>query len=162
MGKNVPLYAGIETLRRAGDWIQWGGPQLFTDGRFAKLPDQRAKFHALDVPDTRVPAGSFFLTNRRGKQFNSMVFADVDTLMGGGREDIFISAEDARRAGLSEGDPVRLVNQHGRYLGRTHIDNIKPGHLQAYWPEINHLIPRCYDPLSEEPDYNTIVTIERG
>jgi molybdopterin-dependent oxidoreductase alpha subunit len=162
IGRLVPLYAGIETLRKAGDWVQWGGAQLFADARFPKLPHSRAKFHVLTVPDTRVPEGSYFLANRRGKQFNSMVFADVDTLMGGARDDVFISAADAARHGLRDGDPIRLRNEQGQFLGRARVEQIKEGHLQAYWPEINHLIPRCYDPLSEEPDYNTIVQIDRA
>ena len=33
--------------------------------------------------------------------------------------------------------------------------------LQTYWPESNVLIPPEWDPLSEEPDYNCMVRIER-
>lgn len=162
MGRVMPLYAGIETLRKAGDWVQWGGPQLFSDGRFAELPDQRAQFLANPAPDVDVPADWFFLTNRRGKQFNSMVFEDVDTLQGGTtRTDVFLSAADAARLGIAEGARIRLVNDQGAFEAIARIERIRDGHLQAYWPEINHLLPRCVDPMSEEPDYNTIVRIER-
>ena len=40
--------------------------------------------------------------------------------------------------------------------------NIKPGVVQAYWPECNGLIGRRWDPRSLEPDYNAAVTIERA
>jgi hypothetical protein len=37
---------------------------------------------------------------------------------------------------------------------------MKSRHLQAYWPETNVLIPRRFDPVSGEPDYNAIVIAE--
>ncbi len=37
---------------------------------------------------------------------------------------------------------------------------MKPRHLQAYWPEVNVLIPRRFDPVSGEPDYNAFVKAE--
>jgi hypothetical protein len=37
---------------------------------------------------------------------------------------------------------------------------MKPRHLQAYWPETNVLIPRRFDPVSGEPDYNVMVVAE--
>jgi molybdopterin-dependent oxidoreductase alpha subunit len=161
MGRVMPVYAGIEDLRSEGDWLQWGGAQLYADGQFAKMPDGRARFAPLEPPDNTVPPGWFFCTNRRGKQFNSMVFADVDTLQGGrGRNDVFISAADAGRLGIVDSAPLRLVNDHGSFDGVAHIAGIKVGHLQVYWPEINPLIPRTWDPISEEPDYNTAVRVE--
>lgn len=162
MGRVMPVYAGIEKLSKEGDWLQWGGPYLCADGRFPNMPDERARFAPLEPPTVDRPAGTYFLTNRRGKQFNSMVFATDDTLQGGkGRHDIFISAADAAREGLSDGDPVRLKNEHGEMRGVARITEMKPGHLQAYWPEANPLIPRRYDPTSKEPDYNATVALER-
>ncbi len=38
--------AGIETLKAKGDQIQWGGPHLYADGRFA-TPDGKAHFSAV-------------------------------------------------------------------------------------------------------------------
>src|SRR4029079_1626558 len=35
IARAIPLYQGIETLAAKGDQIQWGGPTLFADGRFA-------------------------------------------------------------------------------------------------------------------------------
>lgn len=42
----VPLYTGLERLAQPGDWLQWGGPQLFSDGTFLDLPEGRARFSA--------------------------------------------------------------------------------------------------------------------
>jgi anaerobic selenocysteine-containing dehydrogenase len=161
IGRVMPVYAGIEKLSKEGDWLQWGGPHLHAGGRFEKMPDERARFMPLEPPDVDVPPGWFFLTNRRGKQFNSMVFADVDTLQGGSRDEVFIAQADADRLGVANGDRIRLRNAQGEFVGVARIEQIKAGHLQAYWPEINHLIARTWDPLSEEPDYNTAVEIVR-
>ncbi|MEE2751743.1 MAG: FdhF/YdeP family oxidoreductase [Myxococcota bacterium] len=161
MGRTMPVYAGIETLKKEGDWIQWGGSQLCKDGDFSKMPDNKAVFTPIAPPDRRVPEGQLLLTTRRGKQFNSMVFTDQDTLQGaGGRNDLFISATDAAQHGLREGSPIRLGNELGVFTGITRIADIAPGCVQGYWPEVNILIPRCWDPLSLEPDYHAAVSIE--
>ena len=39
---------------------------------------------------------------------------------------------------------------------------VMEGTLQAYWPEANVLLTRRYDPVSAEPDYNAVVTVERS
>ncbi len=72
----VPAYAGIEDLERLGDSVQWGGARLGEHGRF-DTPDGRAHFHVVHPPQPPA-AGAFVLSTRRGKQFNSMVYADVD------------------------------------------------------------------------------------
>lgn len=157
----MPLYKGIETFRRDGDYVQWGGPFLYGDGKFAKMPDGKARLLVVDPPDNDLKPGEFMLTNRRGKQFNSMVFSHQDTLHGGfQRHDIFIARQDATRLQIVDGQRIRVVNELGHLDGTARVEELAPGHLQAYWPEVNHLIPRCLDPLSEEPDYNTKVRVE--
>jgi len=37
---------------------------------------------------------------------------------------------------------------------------MKERHLQTFWPETNVLIPRRFDPVSGEPDYNAFVLAE--
>jgi len=159
----MPLYAGIERLEKAGDWVQWGGPQLYTDGHFPKMPEGRARFTVLATPELGVPTGTFYLTTRRGKQFNSIVLADVDKLQGGaGRDDLFLAHEDARRLGIREGERVRVRSAHGEWVGNAHLTRITEGVVQAYWPECNPLIGLRWDPRSEEPDYNTPVELSKA
>ena len=57
------------------------------------------------------------------------------------RDDIIMSAEDAERMGLKNGDAITLRNEHGSLSGRVRIDRIKPGCLQAHWPEANVIFP---------------------
>lgn len=161
MGRVMPVYAGIENLRAEGDWVQWGGPMLCSGGTFPNLPDNKAQFQPIVPPVTAWGEGVYVLMNRRGKQFNSMVFSEKDAIQGGTRRDeVFVSAVDAYREGVQNGDRVRLVNTRGALEFVVRIDDIKPGHLQVYWPECNPLLPNVWDPVSREPDYNTRVSLE--
>jgi len=162
MSRVMPIYQGIEKLKIEGDHLQWGGPYLFKGGNFSNMPDNRALFSVLVPPDRRASEGRFHLSTRRGKQFNSMIFGAADRLMGSKtREAVFISPEDAERLGLYDGDRVVLRSQGGEMGGVIQIAPLKPGTLQAYWPEANVLIDRHTDPLSGEQDYYTEVAIEK-
>ncbi|MDP9263140.1 MAG: FdhF/YdeP family oxidoreductase, partial [Acidobacteriota bacterium] len=158
MAAAMPVYAGIEKLAKEGDWIQWGGPRLFTDG-FAKMPGGRARFLPVTIPAIDVPPGKFYVTTRRGKQFNSMTFGAEDPLTGGQRYDILVNPRDAARLGVKEGDIVLLRSNTGEFAGSARFADISEGNLQAYWPECNVLIERRYDPVSAAPDYNAVVEV---
>jgi molybdopterin-dependent oxidoreductase alpha subunit len=162
IARAVPLYAGIESLAEPGDSVQWGGPRLFADGRFA-TPDGKAHFSVVARHGRAAPAGSLRLSTRRGKQFNSMVQREIDPLTGAARADVLISREDAERLGVTDGAPIRLVSAAGRYSGRARIEEIKPGNVEVHWPEGNALLSREEkDAISREPDYNTFVRVERA
>jgi molybdopterin-dependent oxidoreductase alpha subunit len=162
IGATVPLYAGIETLSKAGDWIQWGGEQLCVGGKFPGMPEEKARFTVLEPRHIEVPEGAFYLTTRRGKQFNSIVIKDHDPVQGGKkRDDLLISAADLAKLGLSDGMRARVVSDIGKMEVNLRLADIRAGVLQAYWPECNVLIGRRIDPRSEEPDYNAVVRIER-
>jgi molybdopterin-dependent oxidoreductase alpha subunit len=185
IARAVPLYKGIETLAAKGDQIQWGGPTLYADGRFA-TPDGKAHFAAVSLDrrqtsvlgrQTRVrlhapegpgaPGGpdgprlSFAMSTRRGKQFNSMVQREIDPLTGADRDDILISDGDLSQLGLADGTRVRLRSDAGTFDGRLKRAPIKPGNLEVHWPEGNVLLGNTLDPDSLEPDYNATVLIER-
>jgi molybdopterin-dependent oxidoreductase alpha subunit len=162
IARAVPLYKGIETLQREGDQMQWGGPQLFADGRFA-THDGRAQFAALTPVPRAKPADAFYVSTRRGKQFNSMVQRETDPLTGAARHDILISKKDADARGLRDGDRVRLTSTTGTYTGSVKVDRIQAGNLQVHWPEGNVLLSaQEIDPASREPDYNAVVMLEKA
>jgi hypothetical protein len=79
IGKTVPLYAGIERVSKEGENFQWGGPRLFAEGEFA-TPDGKAHFSVVSPKERRAPKGMFYVSTRRGKQFNSMVQRATDPL----------------------------------------------------------------------------------
>lgn len=160
IASTVPLYAGIETLASKGDQVQWGGPTLFADGRFA-TPDGKARFAAVTLARPARGDGQFTVSTRRGKQFNSMVQRDVDPLTGARRDDILISADDLARLELADGALVTLRSERGTFTGRVKRARIKPGNLEVHWPEGNVLLAGDrLDPDSLAPDYNAEVTIE--
>uniref|UniRef100_A0A832I7P3 FdhF/YdeP family oxidoreductase n=1 Tax=Eiseniibacteriota bacterium TaxID=2212470 RepID=A0A832I7P3_UNCEI len=160
MARAMPLYAGIERLEREGQWVQWGGERLFTDG-FARMPGGRARFSPVPVPRVEIPPGHFYLTTRRGKQFNSMTHEEKDVLMGAStRRDVLIHPDDAARIGVADGGAILLRSATGEWTGIARHAPMKERHLQAYWPEVNVLISRAFDPVSGAPDYNVLVTAE--
>jgi len=162
MSRVMPIYQGIEKLRKEGDHLQWGGPFLHKAGQFSGMPNGRALFSVLNPPDRRASPGRFYLATRRGKQFNSMTFGTVDRLMGAkARDIIFISPEDAEQLELADGARVVVRSDTGEMNGVVQMAPVKSGTLQAYWPEANVLISRRTDPVSGEPDYNVEVSIEK-
>lgn len=161
MAKVMPLYAGIETLEKEGQWVQWGGQRLAEGGLFKNLPECRARFRRLELPHSVVPEGMFFLASRRGKQFNSITWGENDLITGAQtRKAVFFGAQDAAKLSLREGDKVRLTSETGTFDGVVRLGPCRSGHLQAFWPECNPLIGRRYDPISGEPDYNALVKVD--
>jgi molybdopterin-dependent oxidoreductase alpha subunit len=169
ISRAIPLYRGIERLRVKGDQVQWGGRLLYEDGRFA-TSDGKAHFSLVAPIGRRSDAGPvsaepgqqnlFFVSTRRGKQFNSMVQRDQDPLTGASRDDVFISPEDLRRLHLEEGAAVNLTSEDGTFRGRLKSAAMTPGNLEVHWPEANVLLcGRAIDPESHEPDYNAVVRL---
>jgi molybdopterin-dependent oxidoreductase alpha subunit len=152
-----PTYKGIANMKKKGDNFQYGGPRLLVDR--CLTPDGKGHFTAVDLPEEKVPEGRFLLATRRGKQFNSIINSNVDPITGAGRDHVIMAREDAERFGLKDGDAVTLRNELGEFHGRVKIDRIKPGSLQAHWPEINVLIPAGRLDASGVPDYNATVEL---
>jgi molybdopterin-dependent oxidoreductase alpha subunit len=164
ISRAVPLYRGIERLNRKGDQFQWGGRNLYEDGRFGTA-DGKARFSVVAPLGRRSDATSagaphFFVSTRRGKQFNSMVQRHVDPLTGASRDDVFISRDDLARLKLSEGAAVELTSPDGTFRGRLKAAAMTPGNLEVHWPEGNVLLSGgAIDPESLEPDYNAVVRL---
>jgi len=159
MERVMPVYRGIGGLRKQGDAVQYGGPLLCVGGH-CPTADGRAVFTAVPIPDSP-PEETLFLTTRRGRQFNSMIFGEKDAFSGAGRRDILTSSQDAKKLGLAPGDRITLRSEVGEMEGICRLADVAPGTLQAYWPEANVLLPRILDPGSMEPDYNVHVRLEK-
>jgi predicted molibdopterin-dependent oxidoreductase YjgC len=162
----VPFYEGVQNLKKSGDAVQYGGPHLCADWKFP-TPDGKAHFRAVPLPsrqDARAPETSpprFIVSTRRGKQFNSLVYAEVDPLNGAPRDAVLMSREDASELQLRQNDRVLLTNEIGRYEARVFLAPIARRNLQIHWPEGNVLINRSLtDPAGGVPDYNASVTIQ--
>ena len=160
----VPLYAGIEALGASGDNVQYGGRHLAAGGAFPTASG-RGRFSAVEPPADRVPEGMFEVSTRRGKQFNSMVYAAADPLNGAERDHVLVSHRDAMALGLEDDDPVVLRSETGTYRCRVRRVKLPPGTLQVHWPEGNVLLPsgpEHREPQSHVPDYTAVVHLERA
>lgn len=171
IARAVPSYAGIEKLEKQGDAFQWGGPHLCADRKF-KTADGKAHFAPVTPPKQLAPCAvaeapdgkpRFLLATRRGKQFNSMVQAEVDPLTGAARDHIFVSPNDARKLGIEHDAPIEVRSPLGRFRGRAFLFDVAEGTVQGHWPEVNPLLPSgVIDREGGVPDYNVAVTIERA
>jgi anaerobic selenocysteine-containing dehydrogenase len=154
------VYSGVELLRTTGDAIQWGGTRLCEGGTFP-TPDGRARFLAVAPSEVDVPEGSFVLSTRRGKQFNTMVHEQKDPLTGAMRDALFMAASDIDALGLRDGDRVVIRSDHGEMRARLHESPLRPGNVQVFFPEGNVLLRSGRrDAASGVPDYNAVVTVE--
>jgi molybdopterin-dependent oxidoreductase alpha subunit len=157
----VPFYDGFQRLRKTGDAYQYGGPHLCADWKFP-TPDGKAHFRPVPLPNIARKPGEFEVSTRRGKQFNTLIYAEVDPLNGAARDAVLMNPDDAAKLHLSNNDPVSLRNDVGHYQGRVFLAPIAPGNLQVHWPEGNVIIPHgICDKAGGVPDYNTRVTIEK-
>jgi molybdopterin-dependent oxidoreductase alpha subunit len=110
--------------------------------------------------------GEFTLiTLRSNDQFNTTIYGFSDRLRGleGRRDILLINPEEIARAGLSEGQTVRLICAvEDGYKRVSDPLVVKPFDLPdrcvaAYYPEINPLIPLHYhDELSKTPAYKSV------
>ena len=128
----VPMYAGIEDLEQAGDAVQYGGRHLCPGGRFP-TPTGRARFSVVDVAPTALGPDEWYVSTRRGKQFNSMVLATTDPLTGAGRDAVYIDSHDAGVLGVADGDAddadERRRDVHGPGQARAPADADAAGAL---------------------------------
>ncbi|MBI3874539.1 MAG: hypothetical protein HY300_00915, partial [Verrucomicrobia bacterium] len=182
----VPFYDGIQHLKQTGDAIQYGGPHLCAGWKFP-TDDGKAHFKAVPLPAEPVGRGSaepcligerkyggstesrpseakeFTVSTRRGKQFNSLIYADVDPINGAPRDAVLMNADDAAALHLAANDRVLLKSDLGTFEARVFLVPIARGNLQIHWPEGNVLIRRgVTDAGGGVPDYNARVTVEKA
>jgi molybdopterin-dependent oxidoreductase alpha subunit len=157
-----PNYDGIQHLKKQGDVFQWGGAWLCEDGVFS-TSDGKGNLIAMDIPLVEKQEGQFTVTTRRGKQFNSMVYNEVDPLNGAERYDVLMNPEDGRHLSVAEGEGVVLYNGFGVFQGRAKFVDIARGNVEVHFPEGNFLLPRGrYEKYAGIPDYNITVSLEKA
>lgn len=157
-----PNYEGIQHLKKQGDVFQWGGAWLCEDG-ICPTPDGKGNLIPVEIPNLNKKEGQFVLTTRRGKQFNSMVFKEVDPINGAERYDVLINKTDAKDFSITEGEGIVIYNRYGVFQGRAKFAEIARGNLGVHFPEGNFLLPKGkYDKFAGIPDYNIAVTVEKA
>jgi anaerobic selenocysteine-containing dehydrogenase len=156
----VPAYALIRTLRSEGDQFQCGGAMLCAGWQFP-TPDGKAHFSLVKLPERDLPPGSFIVTTRRGRQFNSMVQGERDAHTGASRGSVLISPADAAELGVAGGERVVLRSGTGSMEAQAMLAPVARGTLQVHWPEGEVLIDRRRrSSASGIPEYTAVVTVE--
>ena len=156
----VPAYDGIQHFDGTGDAIQYGGPHLCDNWEFP-TPDGQAHFVVVQLPFSNKREGWFKVSTRRGRQFNSLIYGEIDPINNAARDSILMNPEDAGDLQFSQHQKVKLVSKTGVFEGRILFASIARGNLQVHFPEGNVLIPRgIVDPGGGVPDYNTEVRVE--
>ncbi|WP_409342994.1 FdhF/YdeP family oxidoreductase [Paenibacillus sp. MBLB4367] len=162
IAKAAPYYDGVQHLRQKGDVFQWGNAYL-CEGGACPTSDGRGRLLPIELPELRKPEGHFYVTTRRGKQFNSMVYSSTDPFNAADRFDVLVHKNDARTLGIREGDAIVAYNRHGYFYGRAKFDMIREGNIAVYWPEGNALLPKgVYEPFAGIPEYNAAVIVEKA
>lgn len=158
--------------------------RLFTPGGFYRgnkarerqwqTKSGRAEFRlppALSALGRAPGAGEYTLiTLRSNDQFNTTIYGFTDRLRGlsGDRMIVLMNPEEIARAGLRDGQRVRLVcaedDGHRREVAGLTVTpyDLADRCLAAYYPEMNPLVPlSLHDKLSKTPAYKgTPVRIE--
>ncbi len=137
----VPFYNGIQKLKAKGDQFQWGGPSLCANGCFG-TEDGKAHFVPVKPRANKIPDGWFQLTNRRGKQFNSMAFRDLEPLSASRRHEVILSFADLEAMNLQAGDRVLVKSAIGEMEAAVKPGRVRAKTVIAHWPESNILIQR--------------------
>lgn len=155
-------YDGVQHLKKQGDVFQWGGAWL-CEGGVCPTPDGRGNLISVEIPDLNRKEGQFIVTSRRGKQFNSMVYKEVDPFNGAERYDVLMNAEDAKRLSIAEGEGIVVYNGFGVFQGKAKFVDIAVGNVEVHFPEGNFLLPRGrYEKFAGIPDYNITATVEKA
>jgi anaerobic selenocysteine-containing dehydrogenase len=156
----VPGFDAMSEIDATKREFQIGG-RTFHEPKF-RTPDGRAHLAVTPLPGPLSRDGELrLMTIRSEGQFNTVVYEEEDLYRGNLRRDVvMISAEDARRLGLAEGDATLVRNDTGSMHVHVAIVDIRPGNVAMYYPEANVLVPRKLDARSKTPAFKSVaVTI---
>ena len=155
----VPAYDGIQHFEDTGDSIQCGGAHLCADWEFPTA-DGKAHFAAVPIPRSGKREGWFTVSTRRGRQFNSLIYGEVDPINHAARDSVLMNPEDAASLHFRPHEKIRLTNDTGVFVGFVLLAPIARGNLQVHFPEGNALIPGGIVDAAGVPHYNTQVRVE--
>jgi ferredoxin-nitrate reductase len=158
--------------------VQWPAPKtaageypgtarLYTDGAF-NTPDRRARFVATphrglyEPPSKKYPL--VLSTGRVKNQWHTMTRTGRSAKLVWGLEGPFVEIhpEAARRAGIADGDPTRIISIRGSFVARARVTEdieqgtvFAPWHWGDLWTEGGSVNETTHDatcPTSKEPE----------
>ncbi|MEM7763144.1 MAG: FdhF/YdeP family oxidoreductase [Pseudomonadota bacterium] len=123
----------------------------------------KAAFRLKTVIKPEASAHRFRLATVRSEgQFNSIIYEESDTYRDTRtRWCVMMNVDDAKDAGINEGDAVTLVSDFGEMREvAVYVRDLPRGNLMAYYPEANVLTGTMVDPASRTPAFkNTPVSL---
>ena len=157
IARTVPGYSEAADMTSTKREFQIAG-RVFHQPTFP-TPSGKAAFHITQLPPRDLADDEFLLMTVRSEgQFNSVVYDEEDLYRGNARRDVvMLSAEDADRLHLCEGDSVAVTSSTGVMEVRVAIVDIRPGNLAMYYPEANVLVDRIQDRESLTPAFKSVV-----
>src|SRR5690625_4148937 len=162
IAKTATNYDGIQHLQHKGDLFQWGDAWL-CEGGICPTLDGKGNLISVEIPELRKPEGHFYVTTRRGKQFNSMIYGDKDPFTDADRHDILLHEADALSLNIPEGDQIVVYTKQGYFNGRAKFAPVKKGNLEVFWPEANSLLKESvYETYAGIPEYHAAVIVEKA
>jgi molybdopterin-dependent oxidoreductase alpha subunit len=127
-------------------------------------PSGKAQFSILTLPPLNEDSRQLrLMTVRSEGQFNTVVYEEEDIYRGQERRDVILmNADDMRRFGLRNNEPVTVRSAVGamhHILVRAF--DVRAGNALMYYPEANLLVPAITDPDSKTPAFKAVlVTVE--
>jgi molybdopterin-dependent oxidoreductase alpha subunit len=162
IARAAPDYEGIQYLGKQGDVFQRGGAWL-CEGGICPTPDGKGRLIPVDIPKRKAAStNEFYVTTRRGKQFNSMIYGERDSFNGTNRSAVLVNPTDARLHSIAEDEAIVLYNDYGSLHGEARYADIAQGNLAVNFPEGNVLFPMgVYESRVGIPEYNIAVSLEK-
>jgi molybdopterin-dependent oxidoreductase alpha subunit len=157
----VPGFGAIARMDETRSEFTIAG-RAFPEPRFATA-DGRARFYRTALPDFAPAPGELRLMTLRSEgQFNTVVYEEEDLYRGNRRRDVvMMSAADAARLGVAEGERVRVTTAAGALAVTVAIVDIRPGSIAMYYPEANAIVPRRLDRRSQTPAFKSVAASVR-
>ncbi|MGB0638862.1 MAG: molybdopterin-dependent oxidoreductase [Myxococcota bacterium] len=160
MGRTIPRYAGIEALGPNRRELQWGEVQRGSQG-FQNMPNARAIFTVIEPSGPDQQPGEWRLIplwTESSENVLPQIWMDHDVEPG--RDELYMHADDIECLDLEDGAHVRVYNDHGEWHARVFSRAIKPGMIQAHWPECQAVIPSAINMQSNDSQGAVSVRIE--
>ncbi len=166
----TPSYAGVSYDRlERGERLQWpvtgpthAGTSILHVGKFTR---GKGRFHSVDhLPAAELPDSQYPLLLTTGRVLYHWHGGEMTRRAQGlssihPRNLIELSAEDAARLGISDGEPVRVLSRRGAMDALAAITRrVSPGLVFAsfHFPgtsNVNNLTINALDPIAKIPEY---------
>jgi anaerobic selenocysteine-containing dehydrogenase len=156
IGDLIPGYEAAGKIDETKQEFHVGGRAIYE--RKFPTPSGKARFHAIELPDTADEGELRLMTIRSEGQFNTVVYDEEDLYRAQERRDVILmSREDMDRLDLRPDQRVRVKSDTGEMrniLARPF--DIRPGNVAMYCPEANILVPKSVDPKSKTPSFKLV------